>query len=137
MSIQELVEKVRDEWEEIFIQQEEDIRNIFLTNLETPISMGITIELITLEETDYLAGKLNLICEGEDEEPIGWSEIGISENIFEGMADFLSEAFTDWAQKGADNGTLLFPEKISKIINQEGEIEFYGVNVLWNDEAVH
>ena len=29
MSIQELVEKVRDEWEEIFIQQEEDIRNIF------------------------------------------------------------------------------------------------------------
>ena len=62
--------------------------------------MGITIELITLEETDYLAGKLNLICEGEDEEPIGWSEIGISENIFEGMADFLSEAFTDWAKRG-------------------------------------
>ena len=137
MSIQELVEKVRSEWEEIFIQQEEDIRNIFLTNLETPISMGITIELITLEETDYLAGKLNLICEGEDEKPIGWSEIGISENIFEGMADFLSEAFTDWAQKGADNGTLLFPEEISKIINQEGEIEFYGVNVFWNDETVH
>ena len=53
------------------------------------------------------------------------------------MADFLSEAFTDWAQKGADNGTLLFPEEISKIINQEGEIEFYGVNVFWNDETVH
>ena len=62
---------------------------------------------------------------------------GINENMFEGMADFLSEAFTDWAQKGADNGTLLFPEEISKIINQEGEIEFYGVNVFWNDETVH
>ena len=30
MEIKELVEKVRSEWEEIFIQEEENIRNIFL-----------------------------------------------------------------------------------------------------------
>ena len=32
MEIKELVEKVRSEWEEIFIQEEENIRNIFLSN---------------------------------------------------------------------------------------------------------
>ena len=91
MSIQELVEKVKGEWEGIFIEQEDDIRNIFLSNLDASISMGISLELITIEETNYLAGKLNLICEGEDEKPIGWSDVGINENMFEGMADFLSE----------------------------------------------
>ena len=53
------------------------------------------------------------------------------------MADFMSEAFNDWAEQGADNGSLLFHEKIAKIIKQEGDIEFYGVNVYWNDEEVH
>ena len=62
MSIQELIEKVRSEWEGIFIQQEDDIRNIFLSNLDNQISMGISLELINIEGTDYLAGKLNLIC---------------------------------------------------------------------------
>ena len=137
MSIQELVEKVKGEWEGIFIEQEDDIRNIFLSNLDASISMGISLELITIEETNYLAGKLNLICEGEDEKPIGWSDVGINENMFEGMADFLSEAFTEWAEKGADGGSLNFPEEISKIIKQEGEMEFYGVNVFWNNESVH
>ena len=137
MSIQELVEQVKGEWEGIFIEQEDDIRNIFLSNLDASISMGISLELITIEETNYLAGKLNLICEGEDEKPIGWSDAGINENMFEGMSDFLSEAFTEWAEKGADNGSLLFPDEISKIIKQEGEMEFYGVNVFWNDESVH
>ena len=137
MSLQELVDKVRNDWEGIFIQQEDDIRNIFFSNLDTSISMGISLELISLEGTDYLAGKLNLICEGEDEKPISWSDIGINKNMFEGMADFMSEAFTDWAEKGADNGSLLMPERISKIINQEGEVGFYGVNVYWNNEEVH
>ena len=114
MSIQELVEKVKGEWEGVFIEQEDDIRNIFLSSLDVTISMGISLEVTTIEETNYLAGKLNLICEGEDEKPIGWSDVGINENMFEGMADFLSEAFTEWAEKGADNGSLNFPEEISK-----------------------
>lgn len=137
MSLQELVDKVRNNWEGIFIQQEDDIRNIFFSNLDTSISMGISLELISVDGTDFLAGKLNLICEGEDEKPIGWSDTGINENMFEGMADFMSEAFTDWAEKGADNGSLLMPERISKIINHEGEVDFYGVNVYWNNEEVH
>ena len=99
--------------------------------------MGIGLEVTTIEETNYLTGKLNLICEGDDEKPIRWSDVGINENIFEGMADFLSEAFTDWAEKGADNGSLNFPEEISKIIKQEGEMEFYGVNVFWNNELAY
>ena len=60
MEIKELVEKVRSEWEEIFIQEEENIRNIFLSNLDVSISMGISLEVINVEGTDYLAGKLNL-----------------------------------------------------------------------------
>ena len=93
MSIQELIEKVRSEWEGIFIQQEDDIRNIFLSNLDNQISMGISLELINIEGTDYLAGKLNLICEDKNEKPISWADVGINENLFEGMADFMSEAF--------------------------------------------
>ena len=42
MEIKELVEKVRSEWEEIFIQEEQNIRNIFLSNLDASISMGIS-----------------------------------------------------------------------------------------------
>jgi len=137
MEIKELVEKVRNEWEEIFIQEEENIRNIFLSNLDISISMGIGLEVVSVEGTDYLAGKLNLICEGDDEKPIGWADTGINENMFEGMADFMSENFTDWAENGAENGTLLFPEGIANIIKQDGDIEFYGVNVFWNDEEVH
>ena len=137
MEIKELVEKVRSEWEEIFMQEEENIRNIFLSNLDVSISMGISLEVINVEGTDYLAGKLNLICEGEDEKPISWSNVGVSENMFEGMADFMSENFTEWAENGAENGTLLFPDEICKIIKQDGDIEFYGVNVFWNDESVH
>ena len=38
----------------------------FLSNLDASISMGISLEVINVEGTDYLAGKLNLICEGED-----------------------------------------------------------------------
>ena len=38
----------------------------FLSNLDVSISMGISLEVINVEGTDYLAGKLNLICE-EDE----------------------------------------------------------------------
>ncbi len=65
MSIKELVEKIKGEWEGIFIEQEDDIRNIFLSNLDVSISIGISLEVTTIEETNYLAGKLNLICEGE------------------------------------------------------------------------
>ena len=137
MEIQGLVEKVNSEWEEIFIQEEDNIRNVFLSNLDTPISMGICLQIISVEGTKYLAGKLNLICEGEDEKPIGWADAGISENMFEGMADIMSETFTDWAENGAEHGSLLFPPEIAKTINQEGDIEFYGVNVFWNGEEVH
>ena len=137
MSIQELVEKIKGEWEGIFIEREDDIRNIFLSNLDVSISIGISLEVTTIEETNYLAGKLNLICEGEDEKPIGWYDLAINKNMFEAMADFLSEAFTEWSEKGADNGSLNFPEEISKIIKQEGEMEFYGVNVFWNNESVY
>ena len=137
MEIRELVEKVRSEWEEIFIQEEENIRNIFLSNLDISISMGIGLEVISVDGTDYLAGKLNLICEGEDEKTISWADAGISENMFEGMADVMSETFTDWAENGAEHGSLFFPQEIAKTINQEGDMEFYGVNVFWNDEEVH
>ena len=137
MEIQELVEKVNSEWEEIFIQEEDNIRNVFLSNLDTPISMGICLQLISVEGTKYLAGKLNLICEGEDEKPIGWADAGISENMFEGMADFMSETFIDWAENGAEQGSMLFPEEITKTINQDGNIEFYGINVIWNEEEVY
>tara|TARA_B100000575_G_C22848787_1_gene496828 strand:- start:212 stop:625 length:414 start_codon:yes stop_codon:yes gene_type:complete len=137
MEMQELVEKVNGEWEEIFIQEENNIRNIFLSHLDTSVSMGIALELISVDGTNYLAGKLNLICEGEDEKLISWSDVGISENMFEGMADIMSETFTDWAENGAEHGSLLFPPEIAKTINQEGNIEFYGVNVFWNDEEVH
>ena len=81
----------------------------------------------------YLSGKLTLICEGEDEKPIGWADIGISEN----MADFMSETLTDWAENGAEQGSMLFPEEITKTINQDGDIEFYGINVIWNEEEVY
>ena len=107
------------------------------SNLDVSVSMGIGLEVISVEGTDYLAGKLNLICEGEDEKPISWADTGINENMFEGMADFMSENFTDWAENGAENGTLLFPEEIANIIKQEGDMEFYGVNVIWNEEEVH
>ena len=83
--MQELVEKVNSEWEEIFIQEEYNIRNIFLSHLDISISMGIGLELISIDGTSYLAGKLNLICEGEDEKPVSWGDVGISENMFEGM----------------------------------------------------
>ena len=109
MEVKELVEKVRSEWEEIFIQEEENIRNIFLSNLDISISMGIGLEVISVDGTDYLAGKLNLICEDEDEKTISWADTGISENMFEGMADVRSETFTDWAENGAEHGSLLFP----------------------------
>ena len=49
MEIKELVEKVRSKWEEIFIQEEENIRNIFLSNLEVSISMGISLEVISID----------------------------------------------------------------------------------------
>ena len=62
VSIQELVEKIKGEWEGIFIEREDDIRNIFLSNLDVSISIGISLEVTTIEETNYLAGKLNLIC---------------------------------------------------------------------------
>jgi hypothetical protein len=137
MEMQQLVEKVNSAWEEIFIEEEDNIRNIFLSHLDTSISMGIGLELTTVEGTNYLAGKLNLICEGDDEKPINWGDLGISENMFEGMADVMSETFTDWAENGADHGSLLFPQEIAKTINQEGDMEFYGVNVFWNDEEVH
>ena len=137
MGIQQLVEKVNSEWEEIFNQEEENVRNVFLSNLDTPISMGICLQLITVEGTKYLAGKLTLICEGEDEKPIGWADIGISENMFENMADFISETLTDWAENGAEQGSMLFPEEIAKTINQDGDIEFYGINVIWNEEEVY
>ena len=137
MEMQELVDKVNGEWEEIFIQEEDNIRNIFFSHLDASISMGIALELTSVDGTNYLAGKLNLICEGEDEKPISWSDVGISENMFEGMADIMSETFTDWAENGAEHGSLLFPPEIAKTINQEGDIEFYGVNVFWNDEEVH
>lgn len=137
MEMQELVDNVNGEWEEIFIQEEDNIRNIFLSHLDASISMGIALELISVDGTNYLAGKLNLICEGEDEKPISWSDVGISENMFEGMADIMSETFTDWAENGAEHGSLSFPPEIAKTINQEGDIEFYGVNVFWNDEEVH
>ena len=137
MEIRELVEKVRSEWEEIFIQEEENIRNIFLSNLDISISMGIGLDVISVDGTDYLAGKLNLICEGKDEKTISWADAGISENMFEGMADFMSENFTDWAENGAENGTLLFPEEIANIIKHEGDMEFYGVNIIWNEEEVY
>ena len=137
MEMQELVEKVNGEWEEIFIQEEDNVRNIFLSHLDTSVSMGIALEFISVDGTNYLAGKLNLICEGEDEKPISWSDVGIRENMFEGMADIMSETFTDWAENGAEHGSLLFPPEIAKTINQEGNVEFYGVNVFWNDEEVH
>ena len=69
--------------------------------------------------------------------PIGWAGAGISENMFEGMADFKSETFTDWAENGAEQGSMLFPEEIAKTINQDGNIEFYGINVIWNEEEVY
>ncbi len=137
MEIQVLVEKVRSDWEQIFIEAEEDVRNIFSSNLDVYVSMGIGLEVISVDETSYLAGKVNLICEDDDEQGVGWADIGISENLFEGIADFMSETFDDWANNGADSGTLSFPEEIANIIKQEGTIEFYGVNVLWNDEEVH
>ena len=137
MGIQGLVEKVNSEWEEIFIEEEENLRNVFLSNIDTPISMGICLKIISVGGTKYLAGQLNLICEGEDEKPIGWADVGISENMFEGMADFMSETFTDWAENGAEQGSMLFPEEIVKTINQDGDIEFYGINVIWNKEEVY
>ena len=117
MKIQELVEKVNSEWEGIFIQEEDNIRNVFLSNLDTPISMGICLQLISVEGTKYIAGKLNLICEGENEKPIGWADIGTSEKLFEGMADFMSDTSTDWAEHGAEQGSILLPEEIAKTIN--------------------
>ena len=137
MGVQELVEKVNSEWEEIFIQEEDNIRNVFLSNLDTPISMGIRLQFTSVDGTNYLSGKLNLICEDEDEKPVGWTDLGISENMFEGMADFMSETFTGWAENGAEHGSMLFPEEIAKTINQEGDIEFYGISVIWNDEEVY
>ena len=137
MEIQELVEKVNSEWEGIFIEEEDNVRNVFLSNLDIPISMGISLQLIRVDGTEYLAGKLNLICEGEDEKPIGWADVGISANMFEGMSDFMSETFTDWAENGAEQGSILFPEEIAKTINQDGEVEFYGINVIWNEEVVY
>ena len=137
MEIQVLVEKVRSEWEQIFIETEEDVRNIFFSNLDMHISMGIGLEMISVDETSYLAGKVYLICEDDNEQGVGWADIGISENIFEGIADFMSETFDDWANNGAESGALSFPEEITKIIKQEGKIEFYGVNVLWNGEEMY
>ena len=137
MEIQVLVEKVRSDWEQIFIEAEEDVRNIFFSNLDVHVSMGIGLEVIRVDETSYLAGKVNLICEDDDEQGVGWGDIGINENLFEGIADFMSETFDDWANNGADSGTLSFPEEIANIIKQEGTIEFYGVNVLWNGEETY
>ena len=137
MEIQVLVEKVSSDWEQIFIETEDDVRNIFFSNLDVHISMGIGLEEISVDGTSYLAGKVNLICEDDDEQGVGWADIGISENLFEGIADFMSETFDDWANNGAESGSLSFPEEIANIIKQEGTIEFYGVNVLWNDEEVH
>ena len=137
MEIQVLVEKVRSDWEQIFIETEEDVRNIFFSNLDMHISMGIGLEVISVDETSYLAGKVYLICEDDNEQGVGWADIGINENIFEGIADFMSETFDDWANNGAESGALSFPEEIVNIIRQEGTIEFYGVNVLWNDEEVY
>ena len=137
MEIQVLVEKVRSDWEQIFIETEEDVRNIFFSNLDMHISMGIGLEVISVDETSYLAGKVYLICEDDNEQGVGWADIGINENIFEGIADFMSETFDDWANNGAEFGALSFPEDIANIIKQEGTIEFYGVNVLWNGEEMY
>ena len=137
MEIQVLVEKVSSDWEQIFIETEDDVRNIFFSNLDVHISMGIGLEEISVDGTSYLARKGNLICEDDDEQGVGWADIGISENLFEGIADFMSETFDDWANNGAESGSLSFPAEIANIIKQEGTIEFYGVNVLWNDAEVH
>ena len=126
MSIQELVEKVKGEWEGIFIEQEDDIRNIFLSNLDASKSMGISLELITIEETNYLAGKLNLICEGEDEKPIGWSDLGINENMFEGMSPYaenpnyinlLTNVYNDRIKPIIETENMLVPKR--KPMNQQ------------------
>ena len=137
MEIQVLVEKVNSDWEQIFIETEDDVRNIFFSNLDVHISMGIGLEVINVDGTSYLAGKVYLICEDDNEQGVGWADIGINENIFEGIADFMSETFDDWANNGVESGALSFPEDITNIIKQEGTIEFYGVNVLWNGEEMY
>ena len=137
MELQVLVDKVRSDWEQIFIETEDDVRNIFFNSLDIHISMGIGLEVISVDETAYLAGKIYLICEDDNEQGLGWADIGISENIFEGIADFMSETFDDWANNGAESGALSFPEEIANIIKQEGIIEFYGVNVFWNGEEMY
>ena len=109
MEIQVLVEKARSDWEQIFIEAEEDVRNIFFSNLDVHVSMGIGLEVISVDETSYLAGKDNLICEDDDEQGVGWADIGISENLFEGIADFMSWSCDDWSNNGADSVTLSFP----------------------------
>ena len=38
--MQELVEKVNSEWEEIFIQEEDNIRNIFLSHFDASMIHG-------------------------------------------------------------------------------------------------
>ena len=76
-------------------------------------------------------GNTGLLTLDKTNKRIGWKS-DLSDDEY-----YMSENFTDWAENGAENGTLLFPEGIENIIKQDGDIEFYGVNVFWNDEEVH
>ena len=148
--LNELLFEVNDAWDQIYWELDEPIRDNVISKYTKKYStVGVRVGLVgkTLQEngevdpseTDFVIS-VNLICEDHDtSQPIDWKSSGIKEEMFEEVADAIEMQFSEWAENGAEDGELNFPEKIkSAFIDCDDETcSHYGTCVSWNDEKVY
>ena len=139
MSIENQIDKVSEEWEEIFIGEEDKIRNNIISQYtDKDISMGIGVRIDQDDSgDDYILGYVNLINEDEDGNTVDWKDEGINEIVFEEIADFIAEKFYDWAKNGSEKGKLKFPQNIADIMTFENDEMHFDTHIYWNDEKVY
>ena len=140
MNLEEQIDKISEEWEEIFISEEDKIRdNIICNYTDQDLSMGIGLRVDQNDsDEDYIIGYVNLIFEDEDGNTVDWKEAGIkNDSIFEEIADFIAEKFYDWAKNGAERGALKIPKNISDFMTFENDEVTFETHIYWNDEKVY
>lgn len=148
--LNELLEKVNDVWDQLYWELDEPIReNVISKYTKDYETVGVRVGLVgkSLQEngeadsleTDFVIS-VNLICEDYDtSKPKDWKKLGINEEMFEEVADAIQMQFSEWAENGAEDGELNFPEKIkSAFVDFDDETcSYYGTFVSWNDEKIY
>ena len=84
MNLEEQIDKISEEWEEIFISEEDKIRDNIIGNYtDQDLSMGIGLRVDQNDsDEDYIIGYVNLIFEDEDGNTVDWKEAGIKNDSF-------------------------------------------------------